>query len=79
MIKPPPQIKKHRSDEVRDHVELLRLFELAEIQRIIHEPECEHIQDCADCGNAFIVLTAAFRQSKWAEGRRRFWDGMGVS
>jgi hypothetical protein len=52
---------------VRDHVESRRLFVLAQMPTIINEPEWEHIKDCSDCGKAFIVLTAAFGQSRLAE------------
>ena len=38
------------------HVESQRLFELAQMFAIVDQPEWEHIQDCEDCGVAFLQL-----------------------
>jgi hypothetical protein len=44
------------------HIESHRLFELAQLPAIVDQPEWEHIQDCPDCGVAFIGLVAMAEQ-----------------
>jgi len=46
-----------------DHIESLRLFELAEMSVSIHQPEWDHISDCQDCARAFLVLKGAVEQA----------------
>jgi hypothetical protein len=38
------------------HIESQRLFELAEMSAIVDQPDWEHIQDCVECGIAFLQL-----------------------
>jgi hypothetical protein len=57
-----PQSRK-RSDEVKDHVESLRLLELAQMSMSVHQPESDHIKYCDDCARAFFVLKGAIGQA----------------
>jgi hypothetical protein len=38
------------------HIESHRLFELAELPAIVNEPEWTHIEQCSECGVAFMRL-----------------------
>ena len=38
------------------HIESQRLFELAQMPAIVDQPDWEHIQDCVECGIAFLQL-----------------------
>ncbi len=38
------------------HVESHRLFELPQMPAILDQPEWEHIKNCPDCANAFILM-----------------------
>jgi hypothetical protein len=56
-----------RSDEVMEHIESLRLFELAWTFVVTDQPEWEHIRECSDCGKTFMILKAAIlEQSKFS-------------
>jgi hypothetical protein len=46
-----------------DHIQSLRLLELAEMSAIVHQPEWNHIKHCDDCARAFLVLKGAMEQS----------------
>jgi hypothetical protein len=38
------------------HIESQRLFELAQMPAIVDQPDWDHIQDCVECGIAFLQL-----------------------
>ncbi len=38
------------------HIESHRLFDLARLPAIVDLPEWKHIEDCPDCGLAFVRL-----------------------
>jgi hypothetical protein len=48
-------------NEVMEHVESRRLFELAQMAVSIDQPDWEHIQDCPECGAAFFMLSLIVR------------------
>ncbi len=46
-----------------DHVESLRLLELAEMSAIVDRSEWDHIKNCYDCGLAFVVFKGALEHA----------------
>jgi len=41
-----------------NHVESLRLYELAKLDFVTTQPEWDHVMDCQECGLAFLTLRA---------------------
>ena len=50
-------------DDRTKHIDPKRLFALAEMALIVDQLEWDHIQQCDDCGAAFMILKAAVEQS----------------
>ena len=52
-------IAKKERDGSMDHIESLRLFELAGIPTIIDQPEWKHIENCKTCGLVFVQFNSS--------------------
>ena len=45
------------------HINIKRLYELAQIDRVVREPDWPHLKDCEACGIAFLQVVRELAES----------------